>query len=443
VATQVDIDLGSLDPGCLRDPIERIPTAASALETWQAFHGLVETDPHPTQAGYDQFHLQWLASRYRILEWEIFIRDLSAARLGKAVQYSFASHRKRTSANASLRLVLPPLARFALLQKARQGADETRSNLFNDDLQSFAQLRPERVTSAYPRIHDDLFALLLANRVPAANTPGPSPALLIEDGELTFYSLLWLLRRAVHTDSIEEWLRTPSRPRPVRFVSTVGLPAWANATLPELLEQCGLVLPQGGLLQPTERWYSYCEWLGESGVIPRKDVQPRAPGDERFVSGITAAYQTPSSSILRKDGPLEPADFFDQQLVPFFLDPFGNLIRSPDPNEEPPGGEAGNDWKGHDHSLFRYARPSFLPWEFLLRSWQPFATNLLIIPLGWSRLPEDELRRLEPGAAASGVHEAPYAVAYVTIAGNVPRLSNDQYRDWVAASWTGFRVDHR
>lgn len=290
MAMDGDINLGALDPAGLDKVLDPLPDAVTALETCQAFLELVETFP-PTQPGYDSFHLNWLGPKYRVLEWEIFVRDLDAADARNPLQYYFASHRKRTS-DGPLGLLLPRPARLKLLENARSPSMSTnlRADEIDQDIKSFARLGPERVRLAYPRIHHDLFRLLV--RRPAGGHR--QSAMLLEDGELTFYSLLWLLRR-VGSDGTNDWCNSPEDSRLVRLDSRSGDPQWAHATLHDLLEQCGVIIVIQGQYLPTQRWHSLCDWIRQTATLaaaPVKGSTAENSDNREFATTMALGFQT-------------------------------------------------------------------------------------------------------------------------------------------------------
>lgn len=455
IAMQMRYELGALVPQDLMKMLHPLPDAADAMDVSKAFHAM-ERDGHITQNAYDDFHIRHLA-RYRILEWEIFIRDLMPDAKPVPFQCYFATHAKRLTA------ILPEDARKSLITSARASTvSRSKSPMFVDerireDLDSFRNLPPESIRTPYPDVHGALFLYLLGLH--------EKRPLLIPDGELTFFSLVWLLRQRAQRSAEKMSCTGGMNSKAValttkdnrgamlsRFtVDIKGDPSWAEADLATLLEQTGVIVRASeSTCFATQRYESLVSWLYASPPsqipplkFPNNDFNGRevqgVPREDiiRFAETVRSGLATlrsarPPRLPTRKELTIsQVAEHLGQLLLDPFDDAFTPLVATP-----PPGCGV-SPWYGHDHLVFCQARPAFFPWEFLLRSWQPFPTHLLILPIGSSPLDKESQDYWSGVVAGEPPTEAPFALAYVTIAGKLP--SSIRFRKWLAAYWALFQ----
>lgn len=451
-----DPDLGRLEPGGL----EKLhsPGPVTALQTYSAFHQALQSLDANRSASVSAFHETWLARKYRIVEWEFFVRNLVETRLNRKFAYRFGTDLKKVEG------LLPSELRFELLHRSRgmcaSGSETAVDNELRADLDHFGALKKRSIVGPYPMAHFEMFLKLGR---PRDGAPG-RVALLFEDGELTFCSLLWLLRRV--GAEVGSWLDMPEQTRQVRFVCINGDPGWDSQTFIKLAEQCGIiVVARDGRVVTTWRWNSLVAWLSKMSrniqsmtreharqVLPIKRPQVCAQSQSEF-DQLLSEFAIKMEDCFRKSTPsirTEPLGrartitaFINEEFKPLFFEPFKDLLTAVSPVADPPGGARHTEWKGHDHCLIVQSRPSFLPWEFLLRSWQPYRMNLLVLPVGFVPLTPDEC----PDGVSDVMpltdlpHEVPQVLAFATIAGRVPpdvpsRSGEDgNYEGWLAAYW--------
>lgn len=384
-----------------------------------------------------RFHENILWRHFRILEWEFFIRSLGRtgfdyylATRRRDIDGLLAWHKRREEIKRVRELVLP----------GAPPVDEDTSS-------GFRHPATTKFVVSYPDAHSSMFHLFeprasssLRARRDSNTSVGPARSLLlVEDGELTFFSVLWILRRARRfPGQFNAWIDGFAE-LSVDFDFGGSGPEWKPATFVRAMERCGIIVadPRTGNVGLSPRWWSLLKWIdehaqavarakgiGEANQI-RADVLPlKHPGFASMVSTpmrrfadalfaffrarspVDTAFELPAKStpvVLRV---AEFADMFRRTLLAKMVDsrPGSGLLNAglPDAGEPPPGRPDARTWDGHDHTLFAQVRTPFFPIEFLLRASQPYALNVLIAPISYDG------------------EQKPHAIAVATIADSPP-----------------------
>lgn len=391
-------------PRCANPPVDvaslesvvDLDSLPSAREARNAFRrALNHSDRAERLAAVSDFTDTVLA-KYRIIEWEFLVLRLVESRQRGILDFEFASeirsvadYRERESWR-----VLQQAGRASISSSPHDQATQG----FMDALRSFNGLGPKHVRTEFPRTFDKAFHAV-------AGTDTASASLLIEDGELTFFSLLWLFRNV--PDAIA-WLKNPSTERPARFAFIDGKPLWIPVDLRTLGEMCGIVVPADeNKVSLAPRWLSLMGWLASEHRFNA------SPGPSHAASQASQLVTEIATCLGTKcDAPPTASrnctvDEFASYLVRL-LGPFEKILR----RNGPPDAHRNTSWRDHDPSLIEAARSPFLPWEFLLRSWQPYPLSLLIVPSTQVPSPLSDHLTYE--------RMLPHTVALATVAGAIP-----------------------
>lgn len=218
-----------------------------------------------------------LAKSLRVLQFEIMPRDLFPSG-GTAVNFR---------SGTSLRCVKGYLdeAKLAELTSAYSYSPQYLHNI-PTTLDLPVDLRYprfeyvlSRCTAYNPFSYEDFLATFESrfrvNKIAGKEASITTEAILIEDGELTFFTLLWVLRYGLKRDfPIRQWLRGEIYELPLDFQPPVGDGGgsgwWGSLRLDDLLTRLGLVVraPDGNL-KSTSRWASFRKWLARQNAILR------------------------------------------------------------------------------------------------------------------------------------------------------------------------------
>ena len=286
-------------------------------------------------------------------------------------------------------------------------------------------------TILHPSIYDDLIRSFSNKH---------KTVVLIEDGELSFFSLLWLLRRAIRQPdvSIED---LKSGKKAVRFCPGDGLSD--ECSLFEFAEEFGLIIPlsndnQDRDLFLTDRWRSLITWVKRLNLalppytdeeqwhpqhLPVKDLEY----DEKEKKFVNALWKFLASEDLKEldtpsSDPIRWETFVEKFRV--LVGKLESLIKVASPDDSEDTEELNDDFRKlrddfKDKVLSRCCRVGFIPLEHLFRAYFPCELHLLVQALNWE---ESELGI--PGLA-------PISMGFSTIAGRVePILVNDSPDDF-------------
>lgn len=408
-----------------------------------------------TESIQEEFNCGDLAKNLRIIQWDIFTRDLFDEQIEHKLSYKSSLAEKKISG-------LPPATfldevtkeswlahcqyfplHSGILRKRAQPGDSC-------PVLDMAERMPERLQryrlgftrllnkalKYNPSSYDDVIEAF-ADREDGEAT---SKALLVEDGELTFFTFLWLLRHAVSFDEDppEVWCKDPSAQLYVRFRPTdeeTFNAWWQKKDLAYFAQLCGLLVPShSGHYVLTRRWRSLIRWL----LRQRKTLM----GDgslEQTHDKVVIHHALPVKKIAVTETPGTPEHDFALALQSFFTSPglceyltnvrvfpdeipieefaekhIGPLIKLAGPilrtahDQSFASADADEPWPHRDTVLIRMSRAGFLPLEYLFRTFQPYEMHLLMLALSFTRT---ELVGQKP---------APVSLAFTTIAGALP-----------------------
>lgn len=470
---------GECLPGLLEHPayidMARIPTIQDRfLTAWETLsRGSVE-DPQKLA---EDFNDTCMARRLRVLQWELHTRDLGKEHLeGKIFLYpsielgdvqvgrtsdSFVRELVKTSWLA-LHELMPSEGDYPARRRKLVPGISSKEHLeqvfvkleFGRTLlTAFLRNLREIVPQTYPDAHQD-FLLSLSSAYDANRTGGIRDALVLEDGELTFFLLLWAIRNAAAgqgAGEVRRWFMPPSSPQravvsaegrqeiashqlrclfvPRQLLGGASVKRWdfdlwfeAGGPL-DLLESLGLILRiEDNRCLKTQRWRSFVSWLrfhsaprpewedGGSGPSlrrlgerhwPVKAVVAGGGGGgvalARELAEILCSARMREVVAFAEDG-IYPDTCNQQRFVETELYPLVEAL-------EPLWRRLDSTQVGmHDRALFKVCRAAFLPIESLVRGYHPYPSQLLI--LGFHR---------DESEAAPGL--LPASVAFVTIVG--------------------------
>jgi len=437
-----------------------------------------------------------LARSLRILQWDLFTRDLvnesANSKNRDALELLSMTERARLTGLPSeeflnafvseswrVHYAYHPIETGTgpLVRHSQLAAAETRAHSLADAAASNRRafdLLLTRVSHFYPEAHRDLTRMLstddplapiealgIDGAVPHVAT-GPTlddrrlPISVVEDGEITFFTLLWFLRAAFgrcrggHLDSSAIARAQP----PIRFVDTTRLPApvlktdtdlalgWSQdaLTVDDFLEALGLATrgPSSRHLL-TRRWRSLIRWLhrtkGKASRILKNDTDKEY---EDLKKAVIAGFSgSVLDEFLTNDELLgdEVGTVALLEALSAFAAAFAGAIGS--------GCSCGKDAAGSDAALVRVCRLGFLPLEYFFRSFQPHEMNLVILGLDHQKEPMNP-DRLEP-----------ISLGFATVIGELPlesepdateRTADDlggtsmpsPFLQWFAPYWTFF-----
>ena len=383
-----------------------------------------------------------LANKFRIVQWDVLVRDLVEESLEGTLCFHPFTEKREVNGTPDLKKFIIPFIKKARnveqhfissdgeIPKKREGNDILSSTSFHNKYfhekevenchQSFRRLLP-KVPDYHPGVYEDLvhsFANMHSSGVSAH-------AMLIEDGELSFFSLLWLLRYAVSKGKQPtEWHSNPEKVLPVRFRPSEGKSPnswWSPCNMYEFAEELGLIIrltEEKCVL--TRRWRSLVAWLRRLKTLGYKkeeksgDANPKKP--EQKLPVKTLGYKKEEKSFVEELGKFFASDnltkYFDRELNIFlsdvfvsctdFASKFGCLVELLDPLMK-----VKSSTGLEDKVLLRCCRAGFIPLEHLFRAYQPYELHLLIQALNWGE------------TSIKGWTKAPISLGFATIAGQV------------------------
>jgi hypothetical protein len=291
----------------------------------------------------------------------------------------------------------------------------------------------------------------------------------IPDGELTFFSLLWLLRRMrrypgkcdLYKQS--EWLEGKSKSKNycphINFEPCEEAKSgswWTPISLSEFALLNGLLIcinegeedesKRGYLF--SERWFIMINWLSrwnehvsndkKYSRLPLKELSDGTVGNVNhdYDVRIKKAFRDfLGSEALRKflykrnDDSVNPDidigtfgtehfSKFVECLLPLLEENVNNdvekYIKDPDLIKAE---IKQSEWPSKDYSLFRLARVQLLPAEFLLRAYQPYQLHLMILALDISERDQNNIQNLTTQNKKLLV---PSSICFASIAGKIP-----------------------
>lgn len=329
------------------------------------------------------------------------VKNLASHEVWKALLYKEKQHDKHLQAFD------------CLLQRVNEYAP----NLYEDWVQGFN----------LGRLHQDIQSSE-ENGIPQVI----HDAIIIEDGEFTFFTLLWIFRYA-HKENynLEAWLKPESigeEKLPLHFKPPISEEKvdtqkewWSAITAEEFILSLGLVKLDGKT--PSERWTSFIKWLKRQRqyLHATAALQPSDQATPSSTAHITTVQKykhflhvLPIKNVHPLHDSNHPtaanSEFWEQAggwvntLLEFFLtseseklveklehNVLDGLYSMACPEQETKLFKLLCDAEGlldrnkklgnHDELLTRLARPGYLPLEFILRQWVNKPMQLLILPL--------------------------------------------------------------
>jgi signal transduction histidine kinase len=393
-----------------------------------------------------------LAKNLRIVQWDLFTRDLIVEQTERKLSYKsslvggvsglppdeFLDHVTEKSCKAHCHYF--PL-HSGILRERDQPKGDCKIAAVKSQLKEyragFVQLL-SKAEKYNPTSYDDVIeSFSYQDDTSSTTNPGSfSKAVLVEDGELSFFIILWLLRHTVNSgEDLQVWREDPSAQLTVDFCPTpeVGIYGawWRRKDLLSFAQICGLIIPahRDDYVILTRRWRSLIRWLRRQLRIIRADLNewPRNRGlhDSLPIKKIGDAMKQNTSEhefadTLQKvltskelyeylSGTLVfPDEIPLKKFAEYHIGALIEIIRPlldlslddaslPDEPNEP--------WPHRDNVLIRMSRAGFLPLEHLFRSYQPHELHLLLLALSFTKT---ELVDQKP---------APVSLAFATIAG--------------------------
>ena len=314
---------------------------------------------------------------------------------------------------------------LSLLMDDPEGVKEAVEKCYD----SFRDDLLPKVLDFHPRAYEDL----VRSFAEIGDKSKTSNAVLIEDGELSFFSILWLLRYAEGKgEAPENWDKDPSKKLSVRFRPSKDKSRdnwWSQCDLYEFAEECGLIirLPNTEKCILTQRWRSLITWLGrinsklieltgkrEEQIQAVERVVKKLADDEgkSFVEEDLRKFFAPKGKEKDKEdlkeliGKLRVFSPLPMQCTHFAKEQFGPLVKLLGPLLK--AESTGLD----DKVLLRRCRASFIPLEHLFRAYWPCELHLLIQALNWEE-------SFVKDASMADVDMAPISLGFATIAGKV------------------------
>jgi hypothetical protein len=253
-----------------------------------------------------------------------------------------------------------------------------------------------KIKDEYPRGQDDLVRTFNKNQ---------KNCLVIEDGELSFFTLLWLLRDAERDGRLSQWRNTKqSNGEPAQRPDPD--PWWKFVIIRELGEASGLVGPSvGGKRAFTPRWRSLVKWLdkyqercadGTARVedLPVKYLKGRSKEESKFLDNLRDFFSSRKESSDKtaitlkewvKQARCRTEPNIEHGFLPFVkcLEDYGLLLTDSDGVAVAKTFDSST--RPEDPVLFRVCRAPLLFVEFLLRAYQPGEMHLLVFPLNHTK----------------------------------------------------------
>ena len=282
--------------------------------------------------------------------------------------------------------------------------------------------------------------------------------LLLEDGELSFFSLLWYLRRLRRLDSKSNWADSnwaddPDRKYQLCFdPSSSSETAWTDVRLLGFLRLCGLLGTAKDdplVVWLTHRWWSLVDWLARRRDLWRTSPLPRDQADDPVVHGALRAERLAVKAIDFE----EDEERFCESLAAFFasdqLQEFLDTAQGLHTGRVPAGSVLGlfrrlfivlaesgllktdrqvpadrevpdvTPWHDEDTLVFRVCRASVLPLACLIRMDQPYPLHLLVLAMNYRS-------------------DHPSTLTYATIAGRIPVPCNKSTASGDRQKWFHF-----
>ena len=376
-----------------------------------------------------------MAREFRILQWEILVRNLVEEDRDREFRFyrSTVNYNIPERPEENFLISLIDVARRAEChfippdEQIPMGESNGTKSLNRKISESYESFKCLKVPDFFREDYVHSF-VNLRNEEPSLNV------MWIRDGELSFFSLLWLLRYTTSkNEQAKNWKSTPEDKRRVGFRPSNDKPfdeSWSKCDMYEFAEECGLIIRlRNSECLLTRRWRSLIEWLQNlNDDLKEKhdedEATLEAAKEEKILSynnsllqrlplkrldydkDVELSFITDLWKFLASDdltNLLEELDFFSETLMSCedfankglgpLLEYFDSLLKV-------------ESSAGLEDVLLHCCR-GFIPLEHLLRAYQPYEIHLLVQALNWER------------SFLVGDKPAPISLGFAAIAGSV------------------------
>lgn len=252
-------------------------------------------DPEKNKRTISEDFVEKLAEKFRIIQWEILVRDIIEEAAGNRLCFYPISVEHTISGMSDedfLKKFINQARKIECHFEPSYGEIPTKKrydeaslpdekiSLNDDQVEEVTKCRKSfdillsEAPNSYSFVHEDLVESFANLRTSDKSSNESFNTMLIEDGELSFFSLLWLLRYAAKQgEEPENWQKEPRKKLTIRFrlKKSSSEPNWSECNMHEFAEECGLIIflkndQIDGDEDPfqcirTRRWTSLITWL--------------------------------------------------------------------------------------------------------------------------------------------------------------------------------------
>jgi len=397
-----------------------------------------ESDRTKRQEAIYQFNEKSLARHFRIIQWEILIRDIEEETLktSKDIHYEIGTIEREVFGSITSEFHLE-LARYSrqltydddLIRYKKECTSSTTNvtahgdkedKSLKDKLNMFREMLPHviRYNSTTFRDIVETFSILSDKRL---------PFIIIKDAELTFFTILWLFRLKPESELIQ-WFTSFSigeltkNSLPLDFNYDLQGSVWKDIDPIGFFHATGLFIPSpsgSNRLIPSRRMKKFALWMSEH-LAGRVQTYLIATLDKIGLSRIEEVYSQEHLLMFAKQLPIKLLSNYSKEEKEFIINMISILINKEQMDRLikyleicsfPASGAVAckdvaamflnfmeyfrplisaevQDVKSHhryfglnDQVINRLCRSVFLPCDFLFRSNQMFDVDLLVIGL--------------------------------------------------------------
>jgi len=302
--------------------------------------------------------------------------------------------------------------------------------------------------------------------------------IVVEDGELTFFCLLWRLRTAIalyQPEIVSSWVVGNENVR-LSGAHDSEFHLWPDDDMGNFLVRLGLLCPtERNIWIPTDRLRSFNYWYLRYHRLCRKLVEGgKFSNRAEFIHALSECLPVRTLAKLKEDESknaehlllkmflilssttvaknilniisteyfTSPKEYFEKifgclygvtlrdefmkdfefnKVVGEFFEEFDNKnflqwVLSRQEENPKPGVEVKDP--GYDMALFQLSRTCYLPLEDLVRCYQPYQTHLLMMPYDF-RYPDEIEKEIYRKLHIPENHAVPSAVAFATVIGSI------------------------
>ena len=387
------------------------------------------------------------AKEFRIVQWEILVRNLIEETKGELSFYPVTDARNVSGIpefnflsdfiQNARKVERDFISLYGEILTKKHNANSLTAGFLLDNKslennlkachKSFYTLLP-RIPKHFAFVHKDLVSSFVNMRQDASkrrdadnssNAESSSNVMLIKDGEFSFFSLLWFLRYACSHDAVKCWYkRYPKMKLRVRFrpgfhhngkklipISSEDdwSPSeddWSACDIVEFAEELGLIIRlPGQKCIPTRRWQSLITWLRRlnkdlTGPPEVNDGCLLFQGLDKKLPVKALDYDEKQTSFVEKLWKFLTSDKLKHNLDKLGVFLSGSSMSCEDFAEKQLGcliesldsllDLGSSDPVGLDDVLLRCCR-GFVPLEHLFRAYQPCQLHVLLLALNWEK----------------------------------------------------------